>query len=83
MQETIQPQNPTRDDIAVLAYQLWEKNGRPAGQDVEFWLQAEQSLRSLIQPPAPAAPQVPRRPAPPRRKSTGEKPPGTGAKKAP
>jgi hypothetical protein len=80
MQETEHPQHPTNDDIALLAYQLWEKNGRPAGQDVEFWLRAEQSLRSSIKPPAQAPPRVPRRPAPPRRKSTGGKMPGPKAK---
>jgi hypothetical protein len=80
MQETKPPQHPTNDDIALLAYQLWEKNGRPAGQDVEFWLQAEQSLRSSIKPPEQAVPRVPRRGAAPRRKSTGEKLPGPKAK---
>lgn len=27
-----------------LAYQLWEKAGRPAGREEEFWRQAEESL---------------------------------------
>jgi hypothetical protein len=81
MQETTQPQHPTHDDIALLAYQLWEKNGRPAGQEVEFWLQAEQSLRPVIKPPAPVAPPVPPRAVPPRRKSTREKLPGPKAKR--
>jgi hypothetical protein len=65
----------------LLAYQLWEKNGSPAGQEVEFWLQAEQSLRPVIKPPAPVAPPVPPRAVPPRRKSTREKLPGPKAKR--
>ena len=81
MQESIQPPHPSHDDIAFLAYQMWEKNGRPAGQDVEFWLQAEQALRSSIPPPAPAASQVSRSAPPPRRKSPFDKFPGPKAKK--
>jgi hypothetical protein len=27
--------------VSRRAYFLWESNGRPAGRDVEFWLQAE------------------------------------------
>jgi hypothetical protein len=30
-----------REEIRALAYELWEQNGRPAGRDLEFWLQAE------------------------------------------
>jgi len=35
--------------IASLACQIWEKNGRQAGRDQEFWLQAEQQLRASSQ----------------------------------
>jgi hypothetical protein len=31
--------------IAALAYSIWEQEGRPAGRDVEHWLQAEAQLR--------------------------------------
>lgn len=27
--------------VAVKAYYIWEKAGRPHGRDVEFWLEAE------------------------------------------
>jgi hypothetical protein len=32
------------NEIASLAYQLWEQHGRPHGRDQEFWLQAEAQL---------------------------------------
>jgi hypothetical protein len=34
------------DAIAHLAQALWEKEGRPKGRDLEFWLQAESHLKS-------------------------------------
>lgn len=34
----------THEVISQLAYALWEKAGRPSGQDLEFWLQAEAQL---------------------------------------
>jgi hypothetical protein len=37
--------NITNDCIASRAYTLWEKDGRPQGRDVEYWLQAEQQLK--------------------------------------
>jgi len=46
MPKLIQQKRPKHGDIAVLAYQLWEKNGRPAGKDIEFWLHAEQLIIS-------------------------------------
>jgi hypothetical protein len=36
---------PRMEEIANCAYLIWEKEGRPAGRDVEFWLQAEAQLR--------------------------------------
>lgn len=41
---------PTRDQIARAAYQLWEQQGRPQNQDIGIWLQAESQLRPA-QPP--------------------------------
>jgi hypothetical protein len=35
---------PTPDEIAVCAYLIWEKEGRPAGREKEHWLQAETQL---------------------------------------
>jgi hypothetical protein len=34
-------QQPAHDEIARLAYQIWEQRGCPPGYDVEFWLEAE------------------------------------------
>jgi hypothetical protein len=35
---------PTRQEIARLAYQRYESNGRKDGNDMEDWLRAEQEL---------------------------------------
>ena len=35
---------PSRDEIARLAYHLYETHGRRDGQDVDDWLAAEQEL---------------------------------------
>ena len=36
--------HPTREEIAICAYLIWEKEGRPAGRTIEDWLQAETQL---------------------------------------
>ena len=38
---------PSQDDIARLAYRLWEENGYPAGTSEQDWHEAETSLRSV------------------------------------
>jgi hypothetical protein len=35
---------PTRDEIARLAYQLYETRGRQDGHELDDWLSAEQEL---------------------------------------
>ncbi|MFH1023673.1 MAG: DUF2934 domain-containing protein [Planctomycetota bacterium] len=35
----------SHDDIARLAYLLWEKEGRPKGTDLHYWLKAERILK--------------------------------------
>lgn len=35
----------TTETIAARAYSLWEKDGRPPGRDLEYWLQAESQLK--------------------------------------
>jgi hypothetical protein len=40
------------DPIQALAYELWQKANRPAGQDMDFWLQAE---RQSVAPPQAAS----------------------------
>lgn len=39
---------PTVDDIRLRAYQKWEAAGKPAGDGVQYWLQAEQELLPLL-----------------------------------
>jgi hypothetical protein len=53
MPKVIQRQQPSHDDIARLAYELWEKNAKPTGRDREFWFQAEQLLRPQASPQRP------------------------------
>ncbi len=37
-------QQPTTDQVARAAYLLWEREGRPQGRDVAYWLRAERQL---------------------------------------
>ncbi len=32
------------DDIRLCAYRKWERAGKPAGDGIQFWLEAEQEL---------------------------------------
>jgi len=36
---------PNEEKIRKRAREIWEENDRPAGRDVEFWLQAEREFR--------------------------------------
>ncbi len=29
------------DEVRLIAYELWEQEGRPEGQDMDHWLRAE------------------------------------------
>jgi len=49
MKNLVQEQQD-HDEIACLAYRLWEQRGRPQGCDLEFWLEAERQMRSSGQP---------------------------------
>ncbi len=43
----------SRTDIAVRAYQIWESEGRPDGQDIDHWFRAEAELCGVLAlPPA-------------------------------
>ncbi|MDP4021723.1 DUF2934 domain-containing protein [Methylobacterium sp. NEAU 140] len=47
--EAPRPRNPdalTFEQIRERAYELWERNHRPEGLEIEFWLLAERELRS-------------------------------------
>ena len=37
---------PSEQEIAVRAHELYEKRGGEAGRDVEDWLQAERELKA-------------------------------------
>jgi hypothetical protein len=42
--ETEFPGTPDQDQIAALAYSLWEARGCPEGSPEDDWFQAEQEL---------------------------------------
>jgi len=44
---------PTHEEIAELAYQLWEERGRPIGSPEIDWALAEQTLAAGAQPGPP------------------------------
>src|SRR6266516_4550739 len=51
MQTSIRQNSPrSQEQIAAVAYGLWEKAGRPAGRDLEFWFMAEQQIGTLSRP---------------------------------
>lgn len=35
----------SKEETRARAHELWEHHGRPAGRDLEFWLQAESEIR--------------------------------------
>jgi hypothetical protein len=35
---------PSAEEIALCAYLIWEREGRPPGREKEHWLQAETQL---------------------------------------
>jgi hypothetical protein len=37
--------SPTEEDVAALANQLWEQEGRPEGRAEEHWQRAQAQLR--------------------------------------
>ncbi len=45
-QRTRDPDALTFEQIRERAYELWERNHRPEGLEIEFWLLAERELRS-------------------------------------
>ena len=45
IQRKAKNQNPSQQDIAELAYALWEERGMPIGSAEEDWIEAERQLR--------------------------------------
>jgi hypothetical protein len=57
MKITLEESNSVdQKSVSLLAYQLWEQSGRPAGQDMHFWLEAEKQLRATITETIPQIP---------------------------
>jgi Protein of unknown function (DUF2934) len=46
----------TSEAISARAYDLWEKEGRPDGQDLAHWLEAERMMTQQQATPAATAP---------------------------
>ncbi|HEU5077769.1 MAG TPA: DUF2934 domain-containing protein [Opitutaceae bacterium] len=44
---------PTTDEIALRAHQIWVEQGCPHGHDVDNWLEAERQLRLGLNTTAP------------------------------
>ncbi len=46
------PNSPyhSKEDIAKLAYAIFEREGRPHGRSLEHWFQAESLLLTALQP---------------------------------
>lgn len=44
-QSATAPPEPSQDQVATLAYELWESHGRPNGTALEDWFRAEHRLR--------------------------------------
>lgn len=40
--------NGQEREIAMAAYYIWEKEGRPHGHDLDHWLRAEHNARRLV-----------------------------------
>ena len=45
-QNVMNTHQPTHDEIAERAREIWNSEGQPAGRDDEIWLTAEQQLRT-------------------------------------
>lgn len=57
------PDAVTFEQIRERAYELWERNHRPEGFEIEFWLLAERELRKERE--RPKAHEAPARSEPP------------------
>ena len=43
--------SPGSDAVSRRAYEIWEREGRPDGNDLRHWLQAEQELNQPVNSP--------------------------------
>ena len=47
----IKPQTsstPRPEQVALLAYHIWEQEGRPPGREQEHWFQAESQIKASL-----------------------------------
>ncbi len=58
-------QEPGHDEIALRAFLIWEREGRPPGRETTYWLQAECEIRTAYQKKAEHAAALAARPWPP------------------
>ena len=58
MEMTTRLAKPTSDEIAHLAYRIWEEEGKAPGRDMDHWLQAETLLMALAELPEPGLAEV-------------------------
>jgi hypothetical protein len=56
----------SRDEIAALAWQLWEKEGSQHGRDQEYWYRAEKQLLAAREIPRASDPAAARKSRPAR-----------------
>jgi len=52
---TAKPKSTPEDKIRARAHEIWEHNGRPDGQDLDHWRQAEAELAPRAKKPGKAA----------------------------
>jgi len=38
-------QQPSQEDVAIRAWEIWEQEGRPEGRSAEHWNRAQEELR--------------------------------------
>ena len=46
--------NPLEDAIRLRAHSKWEAAGCPAGDGIDFWLEAERELQAMLSEPGSA-----------------------------
>ena len=42
---------PSDEEIRLRAYLLWERDGRPEGRGIDYWLQAARECEEGVEPP--------------------------------
>lgn len=75
------PKTIKEHQVREIAYAIWEREGRPHGQEMEHWLRAEMTLRQQVAEmgpePGPASLAVAKKPA---KKAASTAKPASGKK---